>query len=87
MSGSLDSRLTALELQMKGTVDRKMSNIESSLDRKMSQLENKASDLGRDSVAAAASWRWPFIILVTIMIAGAIGLYMFYLKMKKMHLL
>eukprot|EP01034_Spumella_vulgaris_P031490 gene31490-38894_t len=45
VDSTLDKRLTTLELQMKGNVERKMSNIESSLDRKMSSLEDKASSI------------------------------------------
>ena len=84
MAGSLDSRLTALELQMKGTVEKKMLNIETSLDRKMSRLQSQAEDLGKES---AGSWKLPFLILVVLMLGAAVGLYFFYEKMRKMHLL
>lgn len=84
VAGSLDSRLTALELQMKGTVEKKMLNIESSLDRKMSRLQSQADEFGKES---ATSWRIPFLILLVLMIAAAVGLYFFYEKMRKMHLL
>ena len=33
------------------------------------------------------AWMIPFLILVVLMIGGAIGLYLFYEKMRKMHLL
>ena len=84
VEGSLEKRLSALELQMKGNVERKMSNIESALDRKMNNLESKATELTK---VDAGSWRLPFLILVLVMVAAAIGLYLFYLKMKKMHIL
>jgi hypothetical protein len=84
VAGSLDSRLTALELQMKGTVEKKMLNIETSLDRKMSRLQTQADEYGKEN---AGSWKIPFIILVVLMVAAAIGLYFFYEKMRKMHLL
>ncbi len=84
MAGSLDSRLTALELQMKGAVEKKMLNIETSLDRKMSRLQSQAEDLGKES---AGSWKLPFLILVVLMLGAAVGLYFFYEKMRKMHLL
>ena len=84
MAGSLDSRLTALELQTKGAVEKKMLNIETSLDRKMSRLQSQAEDLGKES---AGSWKLPFLILVVLMLGAAVGLYFFYEKMRKMHLL
>lgn len=84
MAGSLDARLTALELQMKGSVERKMLNIESSLDRKMTRLQSQAEELGKES---AHSWKIPFLIIVVLMIGAAVGLYLFYERMRKMHLL
>ena len=84
VEGSLEKRLSALELQMKGNVERKMSNIETALDRKMTNLESKATELTKND---SGSWKLPFLLLVMVMIAGCIGLYMFYLKMKKMHIL
>lgn len=69
---------------MKGTVEKKMLNIETSLDRKMSRLQSQAEDLGKES---AGSWKLPFLILVVLMLGAAVGLYFFYEKMRKMHLL
>lgn len=69
---------------MKGAVEKKMLNIETSLDRKMSRLQSQAEDLGKES---AGSWKLPFLILVVLMLGAAVGLYFFYEKMRKMHLL
>lgn len=69
---------------MKGNVERKMFNIETALDRKMSNLETKTSELTKTD---AGDWRLPFVILLLVVVAAAIGLYLFYLKMKKMHIL
>jgi hypothetical protein len=80
----LEKRLSALELQMKGNVERKMFNIESALDRKMNTLETKTTELTKTD---AGGWKLPFLILSMIIVAAAIGLYLFYLKMKKMHIL
>ncbi len=85
MEGSLEKRLSALEMQMKGSVERKMTNIESALDRKMTNLESKASEIAQTSVAS--SWKLPFFILVVVLGAVGVGLYLFYLKMRKMHIL
>jgi predicted PurR-regulated permease PerM len=84
VAGSLDSRLTALEQQMNGQVNKKMMNIENALDRKMSNLEQKAEEFSKEG---ATSWRLPFLILLVLMIAAAVGLYLFYERLRKMHLL
>jgi hypothetical protein len=71
-------------MQMKGGIEKKMSNIESALDRKMTRLETQATELvttGNDS------WKLPFILLVVVVSAAGIGLYMFYEKLKKKHFL
>lgn len=85
VEGSLESRLSALELQMKGQVDRKMINIESALDRKMNKFETKASELAKSG--GEGGWKLPFFILVAVLVAVGIGLYVFYQKMRKMHFL
>lgn len=69
---------------MKGTVERKMSNIESALDRKMTRMESKTSEMAQSN---AGAWRLPFMVLLVVIIGAAIGLYYFYLRLKKMHLL
>lgn len=85
VEGSLEKRLSALELQMKGTVERKMTNIETALDRKMNTLESKATEIVQTS--SSSSWKLPFFILIVVLGAVFVGLYLFYLKMKKMHIL
>jgi mannose-binding lectin 2 len=84
VEGSLERRLSALEMQMKGSVERKMSNIESALDRKMTRMESQASEMANTS---SESWKLPFFLLLIVIVAAAVGLYLFYLKMKKMHIL
>ncbi len=84
MDGTLDKRLSVLELQMKGSVERKMNNIESSLDRKMSSMENKASSIVNSN---AGSWKLPFLFLLVVMIAAGVGLFFFYRNLLKRHLL
>ena len=83
VEGSLEHRLTALEMQMKGNVERKMTNIESSLDRKVSNIQVQTAEARRSQ----SGWIIPFIVLCAIVLSGAVGLYLFYLKMKKMHIL
>lgn len=84
VEGSLETRLSALEMQMKGSVERKMSNIESALDRKMTRIESKASEIVQ---TGSAAWRLPFFILLVVFLASAGGIYYFYRRLQKMHLL
>lgn len=85
VEGSLESRLSALELQMKGGIEKKMSNIESALDRKMNRIETQASELAQ--TGSSDGWKLPFLFLLLVIVVAGVGLYMFYLKMKKMHIL
>lgn len=84
VEGSLERRLSSLEQQMRGSVEKKMSNIESALDRKMTRLETQASEL---ATSTSTGWQLPFVLLLIVVLAAALGLYLFYLKMKKMHIL
>ncbi len=87
VEGSLSARIRTLEIQMKSNVERKMSNIESSMDRKMTKLETKSGKMLDQSAASSAGWKWPFFILVVLMGCGVVGMYMFYLNLKKKHFL
>lgn len=84
VASSLDGRLASLEGSMKGGIEKKMSNIESALDRKMTRIESQASEITTNS---GDNWKLPFFMLSLVIVAAAVGLYMFYLKMKKMHIL
>jgi hypothetical protein len=73
---------------MKGSVERKMTNIESALDRKMVNLESKTTELAKTTADRSGStWFWPFVVLVIVLAGVGAGLYAFYLKMRKMHIL
>ena len=76
---------------------RKIDNIAYALERsvtnKLHEVEgtyvSKAHTLHEDLKVGKKGHAWmiPFLILVVIMIGGAVGLYLFYQKMRKMHLL
>ena len=51
-------------MQMKGSVELKMTNIESALDRKMARIETKTTELAQNN---SGSWKLPFLILVVVM--------------------
>ena len=69
---------------MKSQVERKMSNIESSLDRKMTRMEEKTEQM---QSSEAGSWKKPFLFLVVIILAAGAGLYKFYRNLLKRHIL
>ena len=76
-------------------VSKQMSDMEVSLDQsvkhKIRGIEDvyvsKAQKLHEELKVEKGAWMIPFLILVVLMIGGAIGLYLFYEKMRKMHLL
>jgi hypothetical protein len=51
------------------------------LQSRVEAIHEKASEPRVDS------WRLPFFILLVVLVAGAIGLYMFYLRLRKIHIL
>ena len=61
-----------------------MTYIEKSLNSKMEDLELKALEASK---VGDGAWKMPFVIVVVIVLGGAVGLWMFYEKMRKMHLL
>jgi hypothetical protein len=71
-------------MQMKGSVERKMTNIESALDRKMARIETKTTELAQNN---SGGWKLPFLVLLVVIFAAAGGLYYFYLRLQKMHIL
>jgi len=84
VDGTLDKRLSSLEMQMKGSVERKMNNIESSLDRKMNSIQDKTSTIVNSN---SSSWKLPFLLLSLFVLCAGVGLYFFYRNLLKKHLL
>ena len=76
---------------------RKIDNIAYALERsvtnKLQEVEgtyvSKAHTLHEDLKVGkkGQAWMIPFLILVVLMIGGVVGVYLFYEKMRKMHLL
>ena len=97
VEGTLDHRIEVLEDFFDNHLTRKIDNIAYALERsvtnKLQEVEgtyvSKAHTLHEDLKVGkkGQAWMIPFLILVVIMIGGAVGLYLFYEKMKKMHLL
>lgn len=79
---NLETRLNRLELQMNGNLNRKVRGLESNLNK---QFEDSiAASL---STAGAGGWKMPFLAVVAVLVAAAIGLFVFYQKLKKRHIL
>ncbi len=71
-------------MHLKNSVERRMTNIENALDRKMIRIVDQTTELAKTN---ANSWQLPFIFLVVVISAAGAGLYYFYRKLQKMHLL
>lgn len=79
---NLESRLNRLELQMNGNLNRKVRGLESNLNKQFEEsMANTLTDAG------AGGWKLPFLVVVVLLIAAAIGLVVFYQKLKKRHIL
>lgn len=84
VAGKLDSTVTEVFSHMKQSVDRRMGAVETAMDGKMTRLAEQAKKINMNQ---AGSWKIPFFIITLVIIAGAIGMYIFYQKIRKMHLL
>ena len=99
VQGTLDDRIDVLEDFFDNQLSRKIDNIEYALERSvtnrfhdvegtyMSRAQSIHEELKIEEKKGRPAWMIPFMILVVLMIGGAIGLYLFYEKMRKMHLL
>jgi lectin, mannose-binding 2 len=79
---NLENRLNRLELQMNGNLNRKVRGLESNLNK---QFEESVANTLADS--GAGGWKMPFLAVVVVLLAAAIGLFIFYQKLKKRHIL
>ena len=97
MTAALDERVNTLEGRMSYHLTEHIDALHASLNRSMSSMlykedaniMSKAHTLHEDFKVdkKGQAWMIPFLILLVLMIGGAVGLYLFYEKMKKMHLL
>lgn len=79
---NLENRLNRLELQMNGNLNRKVRGLESNLNKQFEEsMANTLTDAG------AGGWKLPFLAVVVLLISAAIGLVVFYQKLKKRHIL
>lgn len=96
VDGTIAERLNVIERQLKGTVDRKITNVADTLERKLDvKVEKSATKAANTAASIAANtsssnnsdWKIPFLMLLLLFVAGAIGFYRFYEKMKRSHIL
>jgi mannose-binding lectin 2 len=80
IEGTMDARLKNVEDMMKRQMDNKMGTLTNALGKSMDQKLKMSTD-------GAQGWKLPFIILIVLLVACSIGLYLFYLNLKKTHLL
>ena len=81
-------RLSSIESQMHGVVDRKFLNMEEALDRKLlNAVEEKATEIKSSAPKGGITWHWPFAFLLLLVIGAGIAMWLFYQKIRKMHLL
>lgn len=65
---------------IKRSMDAKLGSLSSTMGKTMDQkLKATAND--------AQGWKLPFIILVVLLLGGCVGLYLFYMNLKKTHML
>lgn len=64
---------------MKGQINQKVTRVERQIEKDMDKLEKMGSSAG--------SWKVPFFLMLLVMVAAGIGMYMFYRRMMKIHLL
>ena len=81
-------RLSSIESQMHGVVDRKFMNMEEALDKKLlNAVEEKATEIKKSETKGGITWHWPFALLLLLVIGAGIAMWLFYQKIRKMHLL
>lgn len=84
---NLHPRINGLESQVHANVNQKMFTIEEELDRKIRDIQFEQSKIIDQPKQSPSSWHIPFFILLILIIASIAGMWMFYQKIKKMHLL
>jgi F0F1-type ATP synthase assembly protein I len=70
----------------------RLSQLEEQLRDNVLQLKNTATAIEKDfdkriSSISINGWRLPFLFILLILVGATIGIYLFYQKLKKMHML
>lgn len=80
IEGALYDRLANVEDMLKKTMDNKLGTLTNTMGKTMEQkLRATSSD--------AQGWKLPFVILIVLLVGCCVGLYLFYLNLKKTHML
>ena len=80
IEGALKTRITAVENQIKASVDNKVRTL-------TKELHDNMANTRKDAEQSAGGWKLPFLIMIVIVIGAGIGLYLFYQNLKKTHML
>lgn len=80
VAGTLDTRVSRLEYQLQGKVQKTVEGFEEDL---VKQMESKF----QQTKGTHDSWKTPFMILIGLLLLGAVGLVFFYRKLVSHHLL
>ena len=73
LEGSLEGRLEKLEEQVKGSLHHQISSIQTRMEKKLQ--------------SGGGGWQWPFAFIILLLLGGAVGLFLFYQRLKKIHML
>jgi len=71
---ALLERLAKLEQLSDATLKNKIADLEAALEKRMQG-------------SSGSGWKLPFFLLLLVVFGAAVGLYFFYLRLKKMHML
>lgn len=84
LNGAVADRLEGVQNAVNGNIDRKILNVDNKFQKAM---KKKHEDLTKEHQTRMGTWKLPFLLLVVVVIGALIAMYMFYIKIKKTHLL
>ena len=82
VEGTMESRLQSIEQQLQHFLNHKIASFDGKIDQKIADVS-----ASNKSVEGGGSWKFPFFLLILVQIGAAIGLYLFYQKLQKKHIL
>lgn len=86
MTSTVEERLERLEADMRGSMDERLTSRVGNLERRVDDKITGAVEKGVMRTGAG-SWKLPFAILVVVLVVVGVGMYRWYEKLRKTHLL
>jgi hypothetical protein len=80
VQGELEQRLQAMENKLNTNMNRKFRGVESEITKNIEGTIDA-------TLSNTSGWKVPFALLVVLVLAAALGLYRFYIQLKKIHML